>query len=75
MLALGLFSLTETIVVHRDRKSQPKRVTFFPSSALPTSSHHAAAVAKFGQQHDTIHDYQTCLLVDIFFQGKLLKQM
>ena len=32
MLALGLFSIPETIVVRKDRKSQPKRVTFFSSS-------------------------------------------
>ena len=32
MLALGLFSIPETIVVRKNRKSQPKRVTFFSSS-------------------------------------------
>ena len=36
---------------------------------------YAAAVAKFGWWDDIINDYQTCLVVELYFQGHVLKQM
>ena len=88
ILALGYFSIPETFVVRGDRKSRSKihcKTThnfFAPSSEkkIPKflsfhwsiSPYDAAAIAKFGQQCDIIHDYHTRLLLEFFSKDRCL---